>query len=143
MAQVTPNYAAILLVEDNPDHALLAKLSLSRLDEVREVRVATDGVEALEILRSGFVPDLILLDLKLPRLDGFGFLERLLEEKSGRYIPVVVLTTSAKRDDLERSKRLGSIGYMLKPLDGAALRRFMKRLEEEGNGWSGQQELPL
>ncbi len=143
MVDASPSYASILLVEDNPDHALLAKLSLSRLDEVREVRVAHDGIEALEILASGFIPDLLLLDLRLPRMDGFAFLAMIRKDPLLKLIPVVVLTTSAERRDLKRSKDMGAIGYLIKPLDGATLRRFMKRLMDTKDGWSGQQELPL
>lgn len=143
MADNAPKYASILLVEDNPDHAVLAKLSLSRLDEIREVRLAMDGVEALEILESSPLPDLILLDLRLPRLDGFELLERLRRDERFRKIPVIVLTTSAARVDLQRSRSLGAIGYLTKPLDGSALRRFMKRLADQEDGWSGQQELPF
>jgi CheY-like chemotaxis protein len=144
MGETPSTNAAILLVEDNPDHALLAKLAISRLDEVREVRVAGDGIQALEQLRTAAqLPDLVLLDLKLPRLDGFGFLEALREDPRFKKLPVVVLTTSAARKDLERSRELGAVGYLTKPLDGGALRRFMQRLADTGEGWSGQQELPL
>ncbi len=139
----TFSYASILLVEDNPDHALLAKLSLSRLEEVREVRVANDGVHALEVLETGWLPDLVLLDLKLPHMDGFEFLARMRADPRFRLLPVAVLTTSVDRSDLTRSKRLGAIGYLLKPLDGQALRRFMRRLADRPDGWSGQQELPF
>ncbi len=135
--------AVILLVEDNPDHALLAKLSLSRLDEVREIRVAHDGVQAMEILRSDYTPDLVLLDLKLPRMDGFAFLEEIRKDPRLRRIPVVVLSASDARADLRRSRELGAVGYLTKPLDGRALRRFMKRMAATGEGWSGQQDLPL
>lgn len=142
MGESQSTNAAILLVEDNPDHALLAKLALSRLDEVREVRVAGDGVQALEHLEGGHLPDLVLLDLKLPRLDGFGVLEALRQDARYKKLPVVVLTTSAARGDLKRSRELGAVGYLTKPLDGGALRRFMQRLADTGEGWSGQQELP-
>lgn len=143
MGESYTDNAAVLLVEDNPDHALLAKLALSRLDEVREVRVAGDGVQALEHLQSEHLPDIVLLDLKLPRLDGFGVLEALRRDPRYKRLPVVVLTTSAARKDLARSRELGAVGYLTKPLDGGALRRFMQRLADTGDGWSGQQELPL
>lgn len=116
----------VLLVEDNPDHALLAKLGISRLDEVREVRVAGDGVQALELLEAGPPPDLVLLDLKLPRLDGFAVLERLRAHPSLRGVPVVVLSTSPAEVDRARSVALGASAYLRKPLDPGALRTLLR-----------------
>ena len=116
---------SVLLVEDNPDHALLTKLAIGRLDEVREVRVAEDGRMALELLRNGVRPDLILLDLKLPGLDGFDVLEALRADASLRGIPVVVLSTSGAAGDRSRVASLGAVGYLDKPVDVDALRRLL------------------
>ncbi len=117
--------ASVLLVEDNPDHALLTKLAIGRLDEVREVRVVDDGLKALELLRHGVRPDLILLDLKLPGLDGFDVLEALRADASLRGIPVVVLSTSSADGDRSRVADLGAVGYLDKPVDVDALRRLL------------------
>ena len=116
---------SILLVEDNPDHALLTKLAIGHLDEVREVRVADDGFNALELLRHGVRPDLILLDLKLPGLNGFDVLEALRSDASLRAIPVVVLSTSSADADRSRVATLGALGYLDKPVDVDALRRLL------------------
>lgn len=130
---------SVLLVEDNPDHATLAKLVISRLDEVREVRVASDGVQALELLRLGPLPDLILLDLRLPRLDGFSVLERLRDDPALRHLPVVVLSTSPAEIDRVRSATLGATAYLRKPLEAGALRELL--LSQNGEG--SQQLLPF
>lgn len=122
MAQGTS--VSVLLVEDNPDHALLAKLAIGRLDEVREVRVIDDGQQALELLRNGVRPDLVLLDLKLPGIDGFEVLETLRADAKLKGIKVVVLSTSSADADRARVADLGGVGYLDKPVDVEALRRY-------------------
>lgn len=122
---------SVLLVEDNPDHALLAKLMLGRLDEVREVRVVSDGVQALELLDRGPLPDLILLDLKLPDVDGFEVLEVLGRDAELKHIPVVVLSTSSVDSDRDKSAALGARAYFEKPLSGTDLKDFLLSHEDE------------
>ena len=115
----------ILLVEDNPDDADLAILAL-RGSMASEVAVARDGQEALDYLfgtgdYSGrdtrVMPAFILLDLKLPKVDGLEVLQRLREHEETRLIPVVVLTSSREERDLVESYSRGANSYIQKPVD--------------------------
>ena len=116
----------ILLVEDNPDDELLMIRALSKNHIANEVIVARDGVEALDYLYGtgayaerdpSVMPQLILLDLKLPKIDGLEVLKRLREDEQTKLIPVVVLTTSAEQQDVVRSYNLGANSYVQKPVD--------------------------
>ncbi|RMG12031.1 MAG: response regulator [Deltaproteobacteria bacterium] len=118
---------SILLVEDNPDHAMLTKLALSRLDEVFEVRIARDGLEAMEMLRGGYRPDLALIDLRLPRLDGVGLIQAIRSELALSRLPIAVLSTSTDPRDVERSVRAGADLYLDKPLVPSRLREVLPR----------------
>lgn len=118
--------AHILLVEDNPDDEELTLLSLRKHDLANDVVVVRDGVEALEYLfgegeYSGRdvsrMPAVVLLDLKLPRLDGLGVLKRLREDARTRYVPVVVLTSSSQDADILTSYQLGANSYIRKPVE--------------------------
>src|SRR5687767_13132423 len=109
----------ILLVEDNPRDVELTLVALSKSNLANEVVVARDGVEALEYLRcqgkySGRPrgnPAVVLLDLKLPRLDGMEVLEFIKQDDELRPVPVVVLTSSREEKDLLRSYKLGVNAY--------------------------------
>lgn len=116
----------ILLVEDNPDDVKLTLRALARNRIANPVAVARDGVEALDYLfargphadRAGApLPALVLLDLKLPRLDGLGVLKAVRQEPRTRLLPVVVLTTSVEEDDLVASYSLGANSFVRKPVD--------------------------
>lgn len=116
----------ILLVEDNPRDEKLALRALHRSHLDHAVVVARDGVEALDYLFGtgayagrdvGDLPQVVLLDLKLPRLDGLEVLRRVRADERTRYLPVVVLTSSDEQRDLVDSYRLGSNSYVRKPLD--------------------------
>lgn len=116
----------ILLVEDNPDDVKLTLRALARNRIVNPVAVARDGVEALDYLfargthadRAGApLPALVLLDLKLPRLDGLGVLKAVRHEPRTRLLPVVVLTTSVEEEDLVASYSLGANSFVRKPVD--------------------------
>jgi len=116
----------VLLVEDNPDDAALALRSLAKGEVPIEVVVVRDGVEAQDYLFGGNdpkleppgrLPELILLDLKLPKVDGQEVLRCVRSHPRTRLIPVVVLTSSDERHDLERSYALGANSYVRKPVD--------------------------
>jgi len=116
----------ILLVEDNPDDVALTLRALNKNNIANEVIVAKDGVEALDYLfgegayagrNATIVPAVILLDLKLPRIDGLEVLERLRKDERTKFAPVVVLTSSKEEQDLVRSYKLGANSYIRKPVD--------------------------
>lgn len=116
----------ILLVEDNPDDEELTLLSLRKHDLASEIVVARDGVEALDYLFGegryagrdvAFMPTVVLLDLKLPRLDGLGVLKRLRDDARTRHVPVVVLTSSTQDADIVSSYQLGANSYIRKPVE--------------------------
>lgn len=138
----------ILLVEDNPDDEALALRALKRSAPVEEVVVARDGVEALDYLfstgshagRDGdSMPSLVLLDLKLPRIDGLEVLRRMRADARTRLIPVVVLTSSAEEQDLIDGYGLGANSYVRKPVDFA---RFTRAVEQLKLYWLSLNEAP-
>ena len=115
----------ILLVEDNPDDEELTRMALERSNIANDLVVAHDGVEALDYLfgnesNQGNLPPLptvILLDLKLPRIDGLEVLRRIRKEERTRRIPVVVLTSSNEEQDVLNSYGLGANSYIRKPVE--------------------------
>lgn len=117
----------ILLVEDNQRDEKLA-LAAFQINNIpsEKIVVAHDGVEALDFLFGNGeystrdvsdIPQLVLLDLKMPRLDGFQTLKRIRSEEKTRMIPVIILTTSQQQEDINTSYRLGSNSYIRKPVD--------------------------
>ena len=116
----------ILLVEDNPDDELLTRRALKKTGVKNEVVVAHDGVEALNYLfasgtHSGrdpaVVPQLILLDLKLPKVDGLEVLRRLRSHERTRLLPVVILSSSREHQDMLDGYSLGANSYVRKPVN--------------------------
>jgi two-component system response regulator len=116
----------ILLVEDNPDDEALAVRALKKSNIVNEIVVARDGVEALNyLLGEGayagrdrrVIPRLILLDLKLPKLDGLGLLRRLRADDRTKLLPVVILTSSNEEQDRINGYSLGANSYVRKSVD--------------------------
>jgi two-component system, response regulator len=131
----------ILLVEDNPDDAALALRTLAKCDVPAQVLLVRDGVEAQEYLfgvtqdqpaRPNPLPALILLDLKLPKVDGQEVLRCIRAHPRTRLIPVVVLTSSDERRDLVRSYALGANSYVRKPVDFA---QFSLAVQQLCNYW--------
>lgn len=114
-------YRPILLVEDNPMDLDLTQRAFSRRKVVNPFEVARDGEEALDWMRrwdeGAPIPVLILLDLKLPRVDGLDVLRRYKEHPLYRSIPVVVLTTSDEDRDIETAYQLGANSYIVKPVE--------------------------
>ena len=120
------NVVEILLVEDNPNDVRLTLYALKRYNIANNLHVVRDGAEALEFLfctgayaQRSIVngPKVILLDLKLPLVDGLAVLQRVKEDPRTRMIPVVVLTSSREERDVVESYRLGVNSYITKPVD--------------------------
>ncbi len=116
----------IMLVEDNPDDEALTVRALKKNKIVNEVIVARDGVEALDYLfgegihagrNTAEVPQVVLLDLKLPKLDGLGVLRRLRADDRTKLLPVVILTSSNEDRDRINGYDLGANSYVRKPVD--------------------------
>jgi CheY-like chemotaxis protein len=116
----------ILLVEDNPDDAALTLRALKKNQVVNDITVVTDGVQALDYLfcEGSFsarqhrdLPQVVLLDLKLPKLDGLGVLQRLRADERTKLLPVVILTSSNEERDRVRGYGLGANSYVRKPVD--------------------------
>ncbi len=131
----------ILLVEDNPDDEKLSVMALRKSNVDNELAVARDGVEALDYLFGTGVhagrdtsvqPALILLDLKLPKLDGLGVLKRLRADERTRRLPVVILTSSKEEHDLVTSYSLGANSYIRKPVD---FDQFAEAVRQLGMYW--------
>jgi CheY-like chemotaxis protein len=108
----------ILLVEDDPDHELLTIRALKKSNIANEVRVARDGEEAISLLfgEDAILPQVILLDLKLPKVDGLEVLRRIRSGETTRFLPVVILTSSDEERDVVRSYQLGVNSYIRKPV---------------------------
>ena len=139
MAQLRP----VLLVEDSPNDVELTLAALERSRLANPVVVARDGVEALDILfRRGnasgersvqHLPAVVLLDIKLPRVDGLEVLEQVRNDPSTRHIPVVMLTSSREEQDLVRSYGLGVNAFVVKPVGH---REFFEAIRDIGAFWA-------
>ncbi len=131
----------ILLVEDHPDDEELTMRALAKNNILNQVVVARDGVQALEyLLGTGahagrdttVMPQLILLDLKLPKIDGLEVLRRLRADERTRFLPIVILTSSKEEQDLIKSYKLGANSYVRKPVDFI---EFTKAVQQLGLYW--------
>jgi CheY-like chemotaxis protein len=135
--------ADLLVVEDDPADLELTLGALRELHLANPVEVARDGVEALDYLypKEGAPrrPRAILLDLKLPRLDGLEVLARLKSRPETRDIPVIIMTSSREAPDLERAYELGVNSYLVKPLEFAA---FVDVIRRAGMYWMFLNETP-
>ncbi len=131
----------ILLVEDDPDHELLTIRALKRSNIGNDVRVARDGEEAIAMLfgENAIRPQVILLDLKLPKVDGLEVLRRIRETDTTRMLPVVVLTSSDEDRDLVRSYQLGVNSYIRKPVN---FNDFAEATRQLGMYWLVLNECP-
>jgi two-component system response regulator len=135
------NIVEILLVEDNLQDLELAQRALRKANLTNHIRVARDGAEALEFIfcegahagrRIEDGPKVILLDLKLPKIDGLEVLQRIKSDPRTKTIPVVVLTSSKEQSDVVQSYRLGVNSYIVKPVD---FEGFAKAVQELGMYW--------
>ena len=131
----------ILLVEDNPRDEALTLRALKKSNVVNDVVVARDGVEALDYLfgtgahadrDASDMPQLVLLDLKLPNVDGLQVLRRMREDERTRRLPVVVFTSSSEEQDLISSYNLGANSYVRKPVD---FEQFLEAARQLGLYW--------
>ena len=113
------NSKPILLVEDDSIDTMMVKRALGDLEIVNELVCAANGEEALEYLEDPAKenPCVILLDLNMPRMDGFEFLRIIKDDLELKAIPVIVLTTSREKREIGETFRLGVVGYMVKPVD--------------------------
>jgi CheY-like chemotaxis protein len=139
--------ARILMVEDDPKDVELSLTALEEYNLANEVVVAHDGVEALDYLycRGEFEgrpkenPAVILLDLKLPNIDGLEVLQQVKSDENLKLIPVVVLTSSNEEKDMVASYRLGVNAYVVKPVD---FHEFVNAIKELGAFWAIINEPP-
>jgi chemotaxis family two-component system response regulator Rcp1 len=135
----------ILLVEDNPSDVLLTQIAMKECKIANRLHVANDGEAALSFLRrqgphvDAARPDLVLLDLNLPKMDGRELLREMKSDTSLRIIPVVVLTTSDAETDVLRSYDLHANAYITKPLDMEQFIRVVKGIDDF---WFGIVRLP-
>lgn len=142
------NNKQILLVEDNPDDVKLTLRALERSRIANDVVVVQDGIEAIEYLsgtgkfagrNSDVLPQVVLLDLKMPRMDGLEFLQLIRAEEKTRLLPVVVLTTSSEDRDRIESYKLGANSYVRKPVD---FNQFAEAVQNLGLYWLVLNEAP-
>lgn len=138
----------ILLVEDNPDDVLLTRRALQKNNILNELVVAEDGVEALDYLFGQgkyagrdvrIQPQVILLDIKLPRMDGIEVLRRIRADESTRLLPVVMLTSSSEERDRLETYSLGANSYIRKPVD---FYQFIDAVRQLGLYWLVLNESP-
>ncbi|HLB22700.1 MAG TPA: response regulator [Dehalococcoidia bacterium] len=136
----------ILLVEDNRDHAELTRRALERADIEYELEVRADGESALRYLfgeegtgGEGAIVDLVLLDYHLPGLNGGDVLKHIRASSRMRNTPVVVLSTSARPEEMKESYRLGANSYLTKPAEWAVFQAVIRRLAEY---WTQRARMP-
>lgn len=128
----------ILLIEDNPDDVELTRRAFTKNNLMNEIVVARDGVEAIEILFGKGSDDflqkleLILLDLKLPKIDGLEVLKRIRKGKKTKLLPVVILTSSEQKLDVINGYKLGANSYVRKPVD---FKEFLEASKQLGLYW--------
>lgn len=131
----------ILIVEDNPMDAELALRALKEKNLSNNIHIAADGEEALEFIfatgrytdrKNTKLPKVILLDLKLPKVDGLEVLQELKKNTETQHIPVVILTSSSQESDVIKSYKLGANSYIIKPVD---FDKFMQSVGDLGLYW--------
>lgn len=142
-----PDLRPILLVEDNPRDLELTLAALAKCQLANEIVVARDGAEALDYVygsgrfadRSPGDPAVLLLDLKLPKVDGLEVLEKVKKDPQRRKIPVVMLTSSREESDLVKSYELGVNAFVVKPVD---FNTFFEAIQDLGMFWAVLNEPP-
>jgi two-component system, response regulator len=139
----------ILLVEDNPDDEALTIRALKKNNIGNRLAVVRDGVEAIDFLfcngtykdrDAKDTPQVVLLDLKLPKMDGLEVLRRIRENESTRLLPVVILTSSKEEQDILKGYKLGANSYVRKPVD---FDQFVEAVRQLGLYWLVLNESPL
>lgn len=138
----------ILLVEDDPSHRLLIRKNLENHGVSNQISEVEDGQEALDYIygvdmyadRKKYpMPDIVILDIKMPRVDGFGVLEKLKSDPKMKSIPVIMLTTSSRDEEVAKGYKYGANAYVTKPLDFAD---FAKKLHDLKMFWVLTAEIP-
>lgn len=138
----------ILLVEDNENDIILTLRAFKKSKVANEIVVARDGEEALDYLFAAgahagrdpaTTPQVVLLDIKLPKIDGLEVLARIRADERTRLLPVVMLTSSKQESDLERSYKLGANSYIRKPVD---FNQFIEAVQQLGLYWLVINEAP-
>ncbi|MBX3081219.1 MAG: response regulator [Anaerolineae bacterium] len=128
----------ILLVEDNPDDVELTLRAFKKSNLKNEIAIARDGVEALDFLfgtgshagrETAEVPQLIMLDLNIPKIDGLEVLQAMRADERTKLIPVVVLTSSREQEDIVKSYRFGANSFVRKPVDFLEFVQAVQQLE--------------
>lgn len=139
----------ILLVEDNADDVLLAKRALKKVNIATDLVVVRDGEEAIDYLFGRheyasrdlkIMPDVIFLDLKLPKLDGIDVLKRVRADKQTSMIPVVMLTSSSEDADIINCYKNGANSFICKPVD---FDQFVEASQQMGNYWLSLNVTPI
>ena len=136
-----PSSLYVMLVEDDEDHVFLIRRALRDLPDLSvQLDVARSGEQALELLgraalAAAPLPDLVLLDLRMPGMDGFEVLRRIRADERLRTLAVVALTSSEREDDREQALRLGITWYVCKPIDG---HRFRAEVQQVVGLWGGR-----
>ena len=134
--------ATILHVEDDPAHRLLVRKNLVNHSVSNNVIEVEDGQEAIDYIygigkyadRAEYpIPDLILLDIKMPKIDGFEVLEKLKSDPDKKHIPIIMLTTSSKEEEIARGYKCGANAYVTKPLDFS---KFAQKLKDFKLFWT-------
>ncbi|WP_182530117.1 response regulator [Dokdonella fugitiva] len=144
---MTPGSRPILVVEDDTLDAEMIEEALLEVGAERPVERVEDGAEAVDFLfrrnryagRSDDLPILVLLDIKMPRMDGFEVLRVIRESDSTRQVPVVILTSSSEDQDIAECRTLGANAYVVKPSDA---RGFADTVRTVGEFWTKLNELP-
>jgi len=143
------NAVDVLMVEDSPNDAELISRALSKLNIANSIYWVRDGEEALEFIfctgryasRIAVAPlKVILLDLKLPKVNGLEVLAKIKADERAKTIPVVIVTSSQEEKDLKEAYRLGTNSYIVKPIEAA---NFMKSLSEAGLYWLAINKPPI
>ena len=131
----------VLLVEDNPDDAALTRRAVLKAVPETEIELARDGQEAIDYMSAEgcLQPDLVLLDLKLPRLDGIEVLRRLRKDHALCFMPIVMLTSSDERSDVVACYSEGVNSYLRKPVD---FDDFMREVGGAARYWLGSNIVP-
>jgi two-component system, response regulator len=145
---MTENLVEILLVEDNPNDVALALHAFKKSNLTNRIQIVRDGAEALEFLfregqfegRTNGTPKVVLLDLKLPKVDGLEVLQRLRANPATKQLPVVALTSSREERDIVESYNLGVNSYIVKPVD---FEQFTEVVRQLGFYWALLNQPPV
>ncbi|MCK4394015.1 response regulator [Candidatus Bipolaricaulota bacterium] len=133
---LNPEKIKVLVVEDNPNDVTIIKRAMRKSEVKCELSFARDGEEALNFLyRQGEFedaprPDLILLDLRLPKIDGLEVLAKIKDDNRLRRIPVIVLTISTSQEDMVKAYDSGAASYMTKPVDSKDFERLIQTVQD-------------